>query len=631
MKLEYVEIKNFRSIKNIKIDFHTPCQVLVGINESGKSNILNALAFLDDQQQFDRKNDLRAILPDEDPTQAEESYIRFVFKFEEDESDKLIEVVSPKIFSSEKDPDIVSVDGKTQKISEFYSSCYIGVRTVDIYAEERSFRYRLIDNCNLLDGWKRPSSLCQAEFNVVIDGRKYPLIQCGLIRAADFSGIPPSYLEEADINDLLELFNQPIKETKENLPRAMFWKYDKVNFLPENIRIEEFSANPSSCAPLENMFILAGIDNIKESIGRARQRSYNHFQNYLDGIAKKTTEHFRSVWREYENIEFSLRANANQIVPGIKETNTYDFAQRSDGFKRFVTFLLMVSVNVKTDRIREFLMLIDEPGTGLHPSGARYLRDELINISGKNHVLYSTHSIFMIDNDNIGRHYLVKKEGEITSIESVKESNFTEEEVIYNALGYSVFSVLEERNLIFEGWNDKYLFLVALEGADSDLKEKYKNVGTCHAQGVSTIRFIMPMLELAKRRCLIVSDSDKPAKDQKKKYMQSNGVGDWKTYQDIDPSINAITGEDFIKNNFIAEQVNNILSRYKISGFDESILPDKKDKLSTISNWLKNGRASGEKERNKIIAEVKSLIFKNLKHNDVDYEEYLKLLKGISF
>ena len=161
--------------------------------------------------------------------------------------------------------------------------------------------------------------------------------------------------------------------------------------------------------------------------------------SHLDRIANKTTNHFRKVWREYRNIEFSLRLDADQIIPGIKELNTHDFARRSDGFKRFVTFLLMISVKVKADLLRNTLLLIDEPDTSLHPTGARYLRDELIRISRTNHVVYSTHSIFMIDSGDIGRHLIVKKKGEVTSIESAKESNIAEEEVLYNALGHSVF------------------------------------------------------------------------------------------------------------------------------------------------------------------------------------------------
>jgi len=40
MKLDKAEIVNFRSIKKETVVFDPACRVLVGINESGKSNIL---------------------------------------------------------------------------------------------------------------------------------------------------------------------------------------------------------------------------------------------------------------------------------------------------------------------------------------------------------------------------------------------------------------------------------------------------------------------------------------------------------------------------------------------------------------------------------------------------------------
>ena len=43
------------------------------------------------------------------------------------------------------------------------------------------------------------------------------------------------------------------------------------------------------------------------------------------------------------------------------------------------------------------LLLIDEPSTGLHPSSERNLLKELVKISNENYLVYSTHSIFMID------------------------------------------------------------------------------------------------------------------------------------------------------------------------------------------------------------------------------------------
>lgn len=629
MKLDHVEIKNFRSIQNVTLDFNPSCRVLVGINESGKSNILNALILLSDDYEPVKKDDLREALPDEDP--VTESFVRFVFKFEKDESDKLLEAISSKILASAKNPDIVSISGKNKNIREFCATRSEGLYAADILEEKKSFRYwAFSSNYKLLAGWKKPTNACPQDFIVELKGQQYKLSQYKLIRMADFADIPDGHLEDATIDDLGVLAgNATINITKENLPDTLFWEYDEKNLLPNTVNIAEFSANPNSFTPLKNMFALAGINDIKSSIDDARKGTNNQFQNYLNRVAKKTTNHFRDVWRkEYKNIEFSLKLNADQIIPGVKEKNTHDFARRSDGFKRFVTFLLMISVNVKTNNLRDTLLLIDEPDISLHPSGARYLRDELIRISKTNYVVYSTHSIFMIDSGDISRHFIVKKKDEITYIEPAGDSNIADEEVLYNALGHSVFAILKDKNLIFEGWNDKRLFCVALENTSADLKRKYQNVGVCHAREAKTIRAITPMIELAKRKCLIVSDSDHPAKEQQKIYLQNKGFGEWKTYQDIDSAVEAITGEDFIKNDFIAKQVKAVLSGASMPVFDETTLLGKKAKLASISKWLIDNGMTTDQAKN-AITKIKNSIFESLKHHNID-DKYTKLLQGIS-
>ena len=625
MKLDHVEIKNFKSIKNITVSFEPACRVLVGINESGKSNIISALAFLSDAYVPVKKDDLREALPDEEP--VEESHVIFIFKLEKSESDKLLETVSAKILANVKYPEIVLIGEKAQSVKDYCATRNEGLYVVNILDEKKSFRYWSI-NYQLIGGWKKPSSACPPNFSIEIKGQKYLLSQYKLIRAADFTEIPNEYLEDAKIDDLVVISGETITAiTKENLPDTLFWEYDENNLLPSMVKIAAFSADPNTCVPLKNMFTLAGITEIATSITNAKARGNNQFQNYLDGIAKKTTTHFRNVWKEYKNIEFSLRLNADQIEPGIKEINTLDFSKRSDGFKRFATFLLMISVNVKTDNLTDTLLLIDEPEISLHPSGARYLRDELIKISKTNYVVYSTHSIFMIDSGDISRHYIVKKKDEITTIESAIESNIADEEVLYNALGHSVFAVLKEKNIIFEGWNDKHLFSVALQGATAVLKNKYKDISICHAKGVGTIKTITPMIELAQRNCLIVSDSDKAAKEQQKIYKLDKGFGQWKNYQDIDASIEAITGEDFIKNDFITKQIKTILSSSSMPVFDPANLPNK-NKLASISKWLTDNGMTAEQTKD-TINKIKNSIFENLKHQNIE-SSYSKILEGIS-
>jgi AAA15 family ATPase/GTPase len=625
MKLSHVEIKNFRSIKEITIDFDPSCRVLVGINESGKSNILHALSLLSPDFEPDKKDDLREALPDEEP--IEESCVTFVFKFDKQDSDKLLDTVSKKILANVRNPEIILTGNKKRSVKEYCANRNEGLYIIDILDEEKYFD-SWSDDGTMISGWKKLTGTCPKDFAIDFKGEKHVLSNYKLIRAADFKDIPVEYLEDALVTDLSEITIEAITFiTNEYFPDTLIWEYDEKNLLPSSVKILDFSSNPDKYIPLKNMFTLAGIDEIGEKINEAKARGNNQFQNFLDGVANKTTAHFRNVWKEYKNIEFSLRLNADTIEPGVKEINTLDFSKRSDGFKRFVTFLLIISVNVRTNNLTDTLLLIDEPEIGLHPSGARYLRDELMKISKSNYVVYSTHSIFMIDSGDIGRHYIVKKNNEVTTVEQAKESNIADEEVLFNALGHSVFSILNEKNIIFEGWNDKHLFKIALDNAPALIRNKYKNYGFCHAKGVGTIKAITPLIELAKRECLIVSDSDKPAKEQQKLYKLDKGYGEWKIYQEIDTSIEAVTGEDFLKNDFISKWIKPALAGSTMPEFDKSILQGK-NKLASINKWLTTNGMNAEQARN-TIEKIKNLLFDNLKHGDIE-DSYNKILNGLT-
>jgi predicted ATP-dependent endonuclease of OLD family len=111
----------------------------------------------------------------------------------------------------------------------------------------------------------------------------------------------------------------------------------------------------------------------------------------------------------------------------IKEQNYFSLAQRSDGFKRFVSFLLLISASVLKEKIKNALLLIDEPDIGLHPKGSKLLKDELFKISKSNRVVYSTHSIFMIDKEKLSRNLICTKENEITKVTIATNSNIIEE------------------------------------------------------------------------------------------------------------------------------------------------------------------------------------------------------------
>ncbi|TRZ78677.1 hypothetical protein D4R87_00060 [bacterium] len=624
MKLNRIKIKNFRSIEDLEIEISPACRVLVGINESGKTNILHALALLGEK--LPTKDDIREPLLNE--VQVTEASVDFIFELINNEIDDIVKIISPKILSKNKSLPIIKNGKQKLNLKEFCANNREGLYCVDVIKQsKKASHWALDDDYSILPDWKKPTEACPKDFTIDLKGsEKIIVANFPIIYKPDHQDIPEEYLTDITADDLNDLFGaEIIKIVDEKLPKCLFWIYNEKYLLPASLKIDEFSANPDICIPLKNMFILAGITDIPTAINNAKQASRNSLANFLKSIANKTTTHFRDVWKEYKTVEFELKPDGENIIPAIKEENSFDFAKRSDGFKRFVSFLLMISVNVKTDLLKNTLLLIDEPDLSLHPSGARYLRNELIKISSKNYVVYSTHSIFMIDGEKIDRHIIVKKKNEKTFIATANDSNIVDEEVIYNALGYSIFETLNAKNIIFEGWKDKKLFKTAigkLPDKHKNLKNKFKDVGICHAKGVKHIKSLTPLIELAQRECFIVSDSDVPAKEKQTEYQKINGYGIWKRYDEIVTGVKAITAEDFIKIETIKSLLKQINTKYpQLLNIDDSKFSDSRGILFVINEWLKTNNFSGEESKN-IIDDLKNNIFENLKPSDIIEEYY---------
>lgn len=218
-------------------------------------------------------------------------------------------------------------------------------------------------------------------------------------------------LEDIPFNEINSVVGSEIVQIiKDNLFDCIIWNYSDSNLLPGRIDIESFKANPSICEPLSNIFYLAGFTDISKTISDAQNKT-NGMKNLLRRLSDKSTKHLRKVWPEYKKISINLSQNGSVIEAGIEdEFNIYSLDRRSDGFKRFITFLLVVSAKAKADYLYDSVIIIDEPDIGLHPSGIQFLREELIKIAKDNIVFIATHSIFMIDKDRIDRHLIVKKE-----------------------------------------------------------------------------------------------------------------------------------------------------------------------------------------------------------------------------
>lgn len=622
MKLNQIYIKNFRSIKDLVFDFNPKLRIFIGKNEAGKSNLLRALSLLSNSVKIE-KEDLREPLPDED--EIVDSFIKFIFLFDVKDHEMFLTNIKDLIYTKSINVKIVKKGSKEYSIKEVLGERASGVYEVDTKARKKVSKYYLFEKeYSVLSNWKKLKINVQSPF-----GEKHRI----------FNGeeIPVEFLEHFEdltMKDFQELIGTVIcNYIDSSIPKVIVWRFDESNLLPSVIDIDAFINNPNTVIPLKNMFNLAGIDDIKAKLTEAKSGSSNKLINLLNRVSDKATKHFREVWREYKSIKFSLVPNGNTIVPSIEEHNRFLFSQRSDGFKRFVTFLLLISVNNRSNSLNNCLIIMDEPDMGLHPSGIRYLKEELIKISKNNLIAISTHSIFMIDSEDISRHLIVSKEREQTSVTVPNIDNIVDEEVIFTAVGHSVYDFLKQTNILFEGWRDKKLFRTAIASWPEEYKELedfFKVIGSSHSQGVNQIKNVVPIFELANRECFIISDDDLPAKNKQKEFIKEKCYGTWLRYSEIEELPNVITGEDFVEIELMKRAVKSILSKDERLKNEPNLANG--NTISSIKTWIKTCGITDAKIEETLVSGIKDFIFENLETKSIKpvYYRFLKKFSEIA-
>lgn len=625
MKLKKIEVVNFRSIAEMDI-YPTPsCQGFVGINESGKTNILKAIALLSPDRGID-KNDAR--IEDADEEHGQNSYVEYFFSLDKSDMDKIVMALLEKIYVDSSLP-MIPLNGRLISISDFFSAKNTGLHFCNISAETKTSRYYRLNKDEIVSIPELKKAKDSSTSQITSKTKQTILLsQYRFVEKTCIDEAHLSLFADCTTNDLNIVFGSIMSEyVAGNLPKVIYWEYNPQFLLPPSISIESFKQAPNSCLPLKSMFSLAGYDDVKTAIESALSGRKHALSNILRKVSAKSTEYLHKVWSDYKQVRFELKENGSNIdIIIIDAGNYFDCDQRSDGFKRFVTFLLALSAPVNNGEIENSIIVIDEPDLGIHILGQKNLLHELKRISLKNLVFYSTHSIFMIDKAVPDSHFIVAKSKGITNIEQVSTSNLTDDEVIYNALGYSIFEALKQKNIIFEGWSDKRVFEVVIKSKRRGKPSgKLDDIGFVHSTGVRGIIGIAKDLELANREYFVISDSDNPAIDKRNDYTEKEQcVGAWYFYNEIVQGIHTL--EDFILHDSYKDSIAMIRENHtELVDFDyaafKSIVFRREE---YIRKWI-GLSIKGGNEVKAILKELKDHLYTNLKATDVE-KDYITFL-----
>jgi predicted ATP-dependent endonuclease of OLD family len=461
MKLSKVQIHSFRSIVNQTLSFTQPCMGFIGLNEAGKSTLLDAIRFMDVAYKVERN----------DKSKIDDSWPRTTYSFVlvEQEIKELRRILFKRFASSEttqltalpKDFVLVSECSFTKSAGQDTAGGEIKIITTPL-----SFEISLPSDFSVfaLKGeLEKQSGELQAT----------PAAEPLLHLSSEVPQAEQQAYRPVDLSQLKQQISSSIAEyLNSRLPSIRYWRYDDKYLLKEEMSYDEFLKDGlprANNTVLYNLFVLSKRLDIKTDAELVRKVGEWKVDSGLrrrdeERVTEDVNQYIREIWKEEKVQSIDIKLEETKLITHIHDPKTsdahyFDMQARSQGFKSFISFILTIAAEADVGINDNFVLLLDEPETHLHPSGVRFMRNELIKLSSLNTVAYATHSIFMIDRRTVERHVIVKKESERTELVLAQRSKLIQEAVLYEALGTSVdeFSI-RAKAIVLEGDIDLRLF-----------------------------------------------------------------------------------------------------------------------------------------------------------------------------
>lgn len=396
MKFKSFRIQNYKGIKDITIDFEprgANIFTLIGLNESGKTSILEAIASFNphlqnnDEQALYSNHEEKTIDPNKlIPKNQKANFtgkisVSAILELSEED----ISILKQSIQDSEEYGEY-EIDGLDKQIEieqrrTYEDSSYDGLTNYIKY--EFSFREKRKNNRSKEKVWSKVS-LFDKNISFELSDFLYGKIKGFIPKVVYF----PTFL-----------FNQP----------------EKIQLTHE----EDDSINKIYTKAIRNLAKSENLDLQKHIIDRASDSAQKEaLQSALDNMSSSLTETIFSRWRRILQTDF---IGNREIILELTQSNDdvfinfvikqgrerFNISERSLGFRWFFLFLLFTLYGSKNDN-RKTLFLLDEPASYLHAKAQQALLDSFPKITEDgSQIIYSTHSHYLINPHWLEQAYIV--------------------------------------------------------------------------------------------------------------------------------------------------------------------------------------------------------------------------------
>ena len=386
----------------------------------------------------------------------------------------------------------------------------------------------------------------------------------------------------------------------------------------------------------------------REGLDRADRRLTELLNGYLnlESVRGQTQTSVADAADPKSN-NYTVHSNFNSSQLEIEVTDEsgerFRASQQSTGIRWLLGFLLTI-IHGLGDNDEPGLIVLDDPGVHLHPEAKRLLLKALRTITDRKQVIYSTHSPFLIDNDEIDHTRIVKHQGpDGSTVMRHNEARDSERDMdslapIRESLGASLAHLPFGGNdtILVEGYTDRqYLptfnsYLNTLEGwsgIDDD------SIGFVDGSG-SRVSYMAQFLDVEGLNYQILLDDDTAGDDGLVEQLQELRIHDEKihTLSDgfADPPDYDIVIEDLLPPDLFCEKVaethpSNLspeVLKDAVDNRDGSILDRVRGKLHQLNNI---GQISTHKIDKGAVAEEVCYEIRRLSRNNE--EKYIESLE----
>jgi energy-coupling factor transporter ATP-binding protein EcfA2 len=245
--------------------------------------------------------------------------------------------------------------------------------------------------------------------------------------------------------------------------------------------------------------------------------SQNHEERTLltDRASRVMTRRLRELWKDRE-IEVQFRVDANHFDVLVKDRDTdalVPLDERSRGFRWYFSFFVTFTADTLGGDKANAVLLLDEPGLFLHATAQGQLLKFFKDLS--NQLVYTTHSPFMIDPNDLGAVRTVTLETDHGTV--VSEDLAGDARTLFPlqaALGYSLTQTLfvGTKNVVVEGVTDYwYMSSVADFLRDQGKPSLDPEIVLTPAGGAQKVSYLVALLTAQELSVVVLLDDEPEA------------------------------------------------------------------------------------------------------------------------